>query len=356
MSKIVNHIKRVDDLVKEWLQPDNMELKSAIDRTVDEGYFSMEDVRHQIIHLRNSVNSDSLKHWAERSGLRYGSMEGKNILCLHAGNLPLVGFQDVLAVAMTKGNYFGKISRKDPYLLPSFLKIFEESEIADCTGWSTDLESLKKVRADSLIFAGSKKSAQSVEEKLTTLSMISPKTPLLMRTAHFSIAWITGNQKKTMEYLTEAVFRYGGNGCRSVAMVVAPFGLNSQKCTFTDYIELFWMRYPQHQKPSKKLYHRYAYNKAVEIEQAWLDDFLIEENVVSPDEKFVLHWVKGGKDEVEALIAKYSDGLQSVYVDSSEINKIKSRETELLELAQKPPIWWQPDQIDTIDWLQTHCK
>jgi hypothetical protein len=156
-----------------------------------------------------------------------------------------------------------------------------------------------------------------------------------------------------MDDLTEAVFRYGGTGCRSVAIVVAPFHLNEEKCGFTDYVELFWMKNPQLQKPDPSLFHRYVYNRALEIPQAWLNDFLIEENVSRPKEKFILYWVKGDFETLTDLVAKYSVGLQSVYSTSSYIGKlVNGFVIEPLSQAQAPPIWWKPDQIDTIEWLQ----
>lgn len=356
MGSLKSHIKKLDETLKKWFRPDNRILKNAIDRTVSEGFFSFEDIKHQIRHLRNSVNEETLIFWAENSKLNYNSLQDKRILCLHAGNLPLVGFQDMLAVLMTGGQYFGKISRKDPYLLPTFLELIQEIDSFNNIDWSTDLNHFKNLNADAVLFAGSKSSASEVENKLNRMDAISKNTPLLIRTAHFSIAIIRDNSKKTMEDLTEAVFRYGGNGCRSVAIVVAPFHLNSQKCEFTDYIELFWMNNPQHNQPDSSLFYRYAYNKAVDIEQAWLDHFLVEEHESNPNDSFILKWIKGDFEDAERVIEKYNNGLQSVYCSSQDVEIIGNRFVEPLSQAQIPPIWWKPDQIDTIEWLQKNVK
>ncbi len=353
MENFENHIERVSSAIEQWLQPDNYFLKEAIDRTVNEGMFSFPDVKHRILTLKETLRKENLERWARISGLRPGSLSGKQVLCLHAGNLPLVGIQDLLAVVLTGGTYLGKLSKKDPYLLPTLIRSFKNYQLMNDAYWSTNLEKLAGNKADAVLFAGSKKSVIKVNEKLHSLKIADPDTPRLMRTAHFSIAYIRDNKPETMEQLTDAVFRYGGAGCRSVAIVVAPFHLHSVKCTFTDYVEAFWLKNPQHQKPPESLFHRFAFNKAIGVEQAWLNVFLIEENVERPTDTFILYWMKGGLEEVENIIKKYRDGLQSVYATGDLIGeKMVDLIAEPLSEAQKPPIWWKPDGIDTIEWLQ----
>ena len=354
--QVADHIENLSKAIDSWFQPDNMKLKKTIEQTVDEGFFSFEDVKHQIRSLKYATTGDNLHKWAESSGLQAYSLSGKNILCLHAGNLPLVGFQDALSVMMTGGNYFGKISRKDPYLLPAFLEYFAglnpESEI----NWLLNIDDLNIPNADALIFAGSQESASKVTAVLKENSIITESTPSLIRTAHFSVAYITNNHPDTMRDLTEAVFRYGGAGCRSVAIVVAPFGLNDFKCSFTDYVEEFWLKNPQHSKPDPSLFHRYAFNKAVNIDQAWLDDFLIEEQLTNPSEKFILQWIKGDMNTLDEIAARFRDGLQTVYSTNDHIGQSTSDIViEPLSMAQNPPIWWKPDHFDTIEWLQENA-
>ena len=111
-----------------------------------------------------------------------------------------------------------------------------------------------------------------------------------------------------MQQLTEAVFRYGGMGCRSVKIVIAPVSLESIKCEFTDYIESFWLKNPQHKKPPASLFYRFACNKGVGIEQSWLDDFLIEETEKKPEHDFVLHWIEGGPEKLKEVVTRLQPG------------------------------------------------
>ncbi|PWN07585.1 hypothetical protein DDZ15_04835 [Rhodohalobacter mucosus] len=341
----------MSDAIHNWLQPDNKHLRKAIERSVDEGLFGLEDIKHRIRHLKQSVDSISLKKWCDKAGLVSPAEKDNVVCCLHAGNIPLVGFHDLLAVLLSGASYRGKLSRKDPYLMVSLLKILADFGLVSKNHWSTSLSQFRSMDADAVLFSGSASSVTPVRKLLKELGIASQETPELIRTAYYSIAWITDNSKETMEELTESVFRYGGNGCRSVAVVVAPFGLNEEKCEFTDYVENFWLKNPQHQKPNPSLSYRFAYNKAVGIEQAWLNDFLIEENLSFPDEKFILQWIKGGRKEIENLVQQSAGSLQSVYSNSEMGRMIGGKAIEPLSLAQKPPVWWKADGVDTIEWL-----
>lgn len=336
-----------------WLRPDNQNLREAIDKTVHENLFSYSDIKHRILSLKRVLNREDIRDWVKKSGIKPRSANDKRILCLHAGNLPLVGFQDALAVLLSGASYVGKVSGKDPWLLPSFLKEVRGAG-RDNMRWSTDLPSLKGAQADAVLFSGSARSVDEVLHSIDELELLKVNSPSLIRTAHYSLAYIDNIQPKTMEDLTEAVFRYGGKGCRSVAVVISPFSLNDEKCGFTDYVESFWMKNPQHHKPDPSLYHRYAYNKAVGHPQSWLDDFLIEETQMKPDKEFVLHWIRGGVEKVSEFVDKYGSGLQSVYVSHSDI-KLPGleRDTELLSKAQCPPIDWKPDGVDTLQWIKS---
>ena len=155
-----------------------------------------------------------------------------------------------------------------------------------------------------------------------------------------------------MKDLVEAIFRYGGKGCRSVAVVVAPFGLDSIKCELTDYIEAFWLENPQFEKPEPKLAQRFAYNKAMERPQAWLDDFLLQEGGLEMDQDFICYWVEGDETKVQELAKRFAGQLQSIYITEPDITiPDHSDKVEYLSDAQRPPIYWKPDGTDILRWL-----
>ena len=354
-KKLQTRIDKLQEAIDEWLSPDNAHLKEAIEKSVNEGLFSFEDIKYQVRSLKKSLKKCEFERWVELSGAsEEKSPDNKEkVLCLHAGNLPLVGVQDILAVALSGNHYAGKLSKKDSYLPVTLLKKLKKHEVLNGT-WSIDLDELaiSVDQVDKLLFSGSTDSVDPVIERLESFGLANVTTPRLMRTAHYSIALIEDDTPDTFHQLAEAVLRYGGSGCRSVAMIITPFGLKSKKCEFTDYVEEFWLRNPQHKKPSPSLYHRYAYNKSVGIEQSWLDDFLIEQTDLEPVEPFILHWVKGDIETLKDLARTYQDGLQTIYVTNPDQELPDDLpKPEMLSDAQQPPIWWKPDGVDPLGWV-----
>jgi hypothetical protein len=355
MTNIRKRIKTLLEASENWLRSDNHYLMDAIDKTVREGYFSFEDIKHAIRAIKKSINKTALEEWVARVKRDdKNGAEGQNVLCLHAGNIPLVGFQDVFSTLLSGARYTGKISRKDPYLLPTFLNEVKQTALWSDRDvqWTHRLQDFEDMQNDAIIFAGSESSVPGVKEAIQKWNLAKDHTRYLIRTAHFSIAYLDRKDERTMQDLVEGIFRYGGMGCRSVAIVVSPYFLDSIKCELTDYIETFWLENPQHETPPPKLKQQFAYNKAIERPHAWLDYFLLQEGGLELDQNFICYWVQGDESTAAELADEYREELQSIYIPHPDI-EIPNREqrTEYLSDAQQPPISWKPDGIDTLEWL-----
>ena len=336
----------ITQTVKDWLDPQNTDLQKAVEKTVSEGLFSTEDIQHQLTVLRRNVENGEVKEWVLISGLtEKKNARDKNVLCLHAGNLPLVGFQTALGVILSGANYYGKLSRKDPYLLASFLKEIQQANTEQEIHFSTDLDSFKNLEADTVVFAGSENSVPAVKEEIQRLNSAKKDVNYIIRTAKFSIAYLGEWNEEVKEDLVEAMLRYGGKGCRSVAMVVAKLGLDEVKEELQTSIKNFWQANPQHQKPAPELRYQFAYNEGIQRNQLWMEDFLIQETEEQPETDFTVNWVKGGEEKVKELRARSGDLLQSVYNTGIDIHGLN---TEPLAQAQSPPLYWDPDGVDVI--------
>lgn len=355
MNNLQKRIETLSKVFDCWLSDDNEHLLRAVHQTVEENYFSFSDVQFTLKSLKKTLGSNELEKWIKKSGdANKSDAIGQNVLCLHAGNLPLVGFQDALAVLLSGARYTGKISRKDPYLLPSFLNEVKKTETWSGVDvqWSHRLDDFDGMQNDAILFAGSEESVPGVKQAIKRFNLIKPETRFLIRTAHFSIAYLDSEEDKELNNLAEAILRYGGKGCRSVAVVVSSFSFESIREELRKACRAFLDENPQHTQPAAKLYQRFAYNKAIEREQLWLDNFLIQEGGLELDQDFICYWVQGDKQKVKELENKFGDQLQSIYtVDSSYVLDGIKREAELLSNAQQPPVYWKPDGIDTLKWL-----
>src|SRR5690606_21842965 len=86
-----------------WIQAQEGDIQVAVERSSER--FHRADIMYMLQHLRTRVTADNLQQWVDQS---YVESSPSDVLCLHAGNLPLVGFQDVAAVWLSGHNYRGK--------------------------------------------------------------------------------------------------------------------------------------------------------------------------------------------------------------------------------------------------------
>ena len=196
-----------------------------------------------------------------------------------------------------------------------------------------------------LFRSGSEQSVAPVKKQLVELNAVTNQTEFVIRTAKFSMAYITSEESEVVQDLVEAIFRYGGQGCRSVAVVVSPTRFKNLKCHFQDYVEAFWLKNPQLKRPTPALEYQFAYNKAIERDQAWMDHFLIQESEDFPELDFTLHWVQGDESKLKELKERFGSVVQTVYTAGEKIDGLK---TEFLSMAQRPPLWWEPDGVPVI--------
>ncbi|MGN8226035.1 acyl-CoA reductase [Gracilimonas sp. BCB1] len=349
MSWLKKHIECVRQAADKWLNPENNVLQEAIRKTGDEGLFSRQDIEFQLSVLRENIQNNEIEQWVERAGLSdQKNAKDNKVLCLHAGNLPLVGFQTALGTILSGADYYGKLSRKDPYLLGSFLDGISKAGLDQHIQYTTDLSDFKGLQADKVIFAGSEESVPDVKAKVTDLNATKDEAKYIIRTAKFSIAYLEDWNESINQELVQAMLRYGGKGCRSVAVIVADFGLEEVKEELEEAIRRFWSENPQHLKPAPDVRYQYAYNEAVQRKQLWLKNFLIQESEDLPDTDFTVNWVQGGDEKVSKLKTKFGRKVQSVYTTGKEIAGI---ETEDLSTAQRPNLWWKPDGVDVIERL-----
>jgi len=385
-GRLMSSPAKIYNVLRKWLDDEKCEI--AIKKTINEGLFRDEDVRFAIDHIRESVKQEHLERWRKRAVKQAGRIaaaEGmdlqqhigygdltpgnagysvrkrnsrlavKNILCLHAGNLPLVGLQDVIAVLMSGNMYFGKISRKDPWLLPSFLAVCREFNIPEIGDYSTDVGHFRDLKAHAVLFAGSVKTVPVVRAELDKLGAVHSGTKYLIRTAQLSVAYL--ERSGPAGDLLEAVTRYGGRGCRSVGIVVSPVSL-------TDYFRCM----PNERKKDIKvvsgralhalrlntggLKYLGAYAAAVGITYLQTEETLFLESedtgLVRPG---LVLWIRGDKSRLQEVRTQLGGRLQAIYTETP--NGIHHGETgmEPLKMAQRPEIDWKPDGEDTLVWI-----
>jgi len=351
LSALEKRLNYLETSIQMWLS--SAELTQAVEKTIESGV-DRSDVVFALRQVKEKCTADELEFWLSTS--YQDDADLKNVLVLHAGNLPLVGFQDVIAVYLSGAQYRGKISKRDPWLLPSFLTILKRIDKTFKGRWSTDLDMFRDLKADHLMFAGSPDTLPKIEKQLVDKEIIAPDCKKLIRTAKFSITYLGSEPNERFHQLVEAIERYRGEGCRSVKVIVAPFSLYDHSCHLTDYFESYWTETQTNHDPEDATLHRIAYNKSIERPQMRLEHLLIEESEPENFEKDRVYWVNGGFEKISELLDQFGEQIQAVYSFSEALKALNQhlhdvKEAEDIATAQRPPIYWKPDGVDVLEWL-----
>lgn len=379
-TKVRDRISFVHDAIHLWLDglgKPGSPLQAAIDNTLANNYFRESDVIHAINHTRKQVSSATLTTWCQMAGLfkdenlsktagipnsdapsvdktisakrvTETTVQQKTVLCLHAGNLPLVGLQDLLAVILSGRNYLGKVSRKDPWLLPSLVQVMNEADPPCQLVTNTDILAFSGAQTETWTFSGSDQRLESLISLLHQHNIITPNARSLQRTAHFSVYVQRELDTSQLSAIIEGMFRYGGTGCRSIAAVYTDTPLLAVAADLKDEADKwFENNRPEDQNSPTQhpiIAYRHAYNKATGTQSTQLGTHLIQESQFQPDYPQIIYWNKW--QSAGDIRQAFGGALQEVYGPAS------SNQSPVQE-AQAPPLYWTPDRVDILKWL-TH--
>jgi len=181
--------------------------------SVDNPWFTEEFTGYaigQIIDLLS--NAERLRKWA---ALFESHTERKRVGIIMAGNIPMVGFHDLLCVFISGNTSVIKLSEKDKYLMPFLIKVLTELNPAAETYFEV-VEKLKDF--DAVIATGSNNSARYFEQYFA-------QCPHIIRRNRNAVAVLKGNETdEQLDGLCDDIFLYFGMGCRNVSHCFVPPG------------------------------------------------------------------------------------------------------------------------------------
>ena len=396
-----------EHLIK-WFDDEQSGMQEAIQQSISGTDFSSEDIYFQLSAIKSRLETGDLVHWVDQCTIDRQSTDNENkeayrvtqlrersnILCIHAGNLPLVGLQDVIAVLLAGYCYTGKISRKDPYLLSSILSwLIQFGWREQIQHWTQNTADIPVNNYDEVLFAGSESSLSSVRKTLIEARILDEETSWLNRIASFSIAYCPSKEaviEQSTEFM-DALMRHGGKGCRSVGVVVSPVGLNELRIPLENAMKnvleqnssirqantleqpdalkqnnsanLKMAEIPLqggNRSESTRLTYKKAYNIAVDRVFVDVGDWMIEEHpieyVPEPSNNRVVYWVHANQEDLVNLVERFGSALQSIYYVGPKASDVKkpykySFDIESIDSAQRPPLYWKPDGIDILRYL-----
>ena len=299
-------------------------------------WFTPENVKRAVIAIAKALNAADLTAWLSKYNIDT-SAGGNKVGLILAGNIPLVGFHDVLCV-LTTGNYaLIKASAQDARLIKHILnKLVEvESAFGDQYSFVERLENF-----DAVIATGSNNTSRYFEYYFS-------KVPHIIRKNRNSVAVLTGHETETqLLELGHDIFDYYGLGCRNVSKLLVPKDYN-----FTFFFESIQSYYPiiNHNKYN----NNYDYNKSIYLVNMakHLDNgFLLvkeDENWVSPLAVLFYEYY----DDISSVEQKINDISDKIQCVVSALPLQIPNQVVNFGRSQQPALWDYADGIDTMDFL-----
>jgi|TARA_B110000495_G_scaffold96150_1_gene83165 hypothetical protein len=311
---------------------------SELDKAIDLAYkyntwFTEDSVKKALNEWSKQLNYNSLKNWTDQYKIEDKSE--KKIAIIMAGNLPLVGFHDLLCGLIMNFHCIVKLSSDDKILIPFIVEYLDsivpgiKNQVKFTTNPIKDF--------NGVIATGSNNSFKYFEYYFGNY-------PNLLRKTRHSIAVLDGKETEMdLKKLGNDIFTYFGMGCRSVSKLLVPKGYDFDLLfnALFDFKEII---------NHNKYVNNYDYNKAVYLmsEQKFIENgFIIlkeDEKLGSPIGCLFFEYYENPKD-LNAYISDIKDSLQCVV---SNLNILNSTS---FGSSQSPKIDDYADNTNTLDFL-----
>ena len=296
-------------------------------------WFTPDNVQRAFKGLSQYLDYNKLSEWADN--YRLDKQASLTVAIIMAGNIPLVGFHDLLCVLISGHNALVKYSSKDSELIKHLVNKLIEIEPAFSSRIKLTNETLNQF--DAIIATGSDNSARYFRQYFG-------KYPHIIRKNRVSVAVIGGNETDhELELLGEDVFSYFGLGCRNAAKIFVPHDFD------TDRLFRPWKKF------EPVIYHHkyannYDYQKSILlVNRQPFTDFgfvLLKESDALTSPVSVIYVAKyHSVDEVERDIQLNQEKIQCK-IGTLIANGIPFGQ------AQYPELWDYADGVDTMRFLE----
>lgn len=212
----MNLVKRMLVLaeLRDWLQKNDEQWKRIRSRAEEHNkWFTEEFVDHRIrAILSEYLDERKLQAWVNHYSVD-DNIAPRKVGIVMAGNIPLVGFHDLLCAFITGHHAHIKLSDKDSILLKGIADKMKEFD-SGVEKFITFADTLKG--CDAYIATGSNNTSRYFEYYFG-------RYPSIIRKNKTSVAILKGDERlEELELLADDVFMYFGLGCRNVTQIFVP--------------------------------------------------------------------------------------------------------------------------------------
>ncbi len=291
------------------------------------------------------LQKDKLTAWARRYAVPDERAEPRTVGLVMAGNIPLVGFHDLLAIFVSGHRQLIKPSGRDEVLIRHLVdRLVEmEAEVGNFIAFAERLNG-----CDAYIATGSNNSARYFDYYFG-------KYPHVIRRNRTSVAVLTGQETgQELAALADDVNQYFGLGCRNVTQLRVP-----ENYDFLPLLEAF-KKY-EHLADLAKYKHNYDYQLTLLLlnKKYYMTNgsILLTENESPFSPISVLHYTyyrgQGGKaGEVSVEGQANSNVGEGQTGEQTDIQCVVGQGNVPFGEAQKPGLEDYADGVDTMEFLK----
>ncbi|PWN71177.1 acyl-CoA reductase [Chryseobacterium phosphatilyticum] len=320
--------KKIEDQNEDDVNIELLLKKSEIENP----WFTVDNQKFALKQWADLLTEEKIRNWLQNYSI---SKISKRVGLILAGNIPLVGFHDVVSVVL--GNHIPviKLSSKDRYLIPFLLRKWKE--LSDDNVAFEFVEKLDNF--DAVIATGSNNTARYLEYYFKNHLHI-------IRKNRTSVAVLKGDEtNEDLQLLAKDIFQYFGLGCRNVTRIFIPqdFVIDRLFENFLSFQDII-----NHNKYA----NNYDYNRAVYLlnqDKFWDNNFVMlkeDDKLFSP--LSVINFSRyESMDDVKNFIAENEENIQCIVAKDQLLpDSISFGE------AQNPGLDTYADNVDTMKFLE----
>ncbi len=340
MSKInpKNSINSFSELGRQLLAPDAALSALIENEQYHNAWFTPASVSEAVTAIGTMLNAEDLTTWLSKYDLQR-SKPIKNVGLILAGNIPLVGFHDVLCVIASGNKALIKASSQDARLIKAVLEKLVAID-ADFAGSFSFVDKLEGF--DAIIATGSNNSSRYFDYYFG-------KVPNIIRKNRNSIAVLSGNESaEDLFKLGHDILDYYGLGCRNVSKILVPKGYDFT--FFFESIEGHKAIINHH-----KYNNNYDYNKSIYLvngDKHFDNGFLMvkeDDRLTSPLSVLFFNYYND-ITEAENIINENAQNIQCIV---STLPLQVSNQVVGFGQSQQPKPWDYADGVDTMEFLSS---
>jgi hypothetical protein len=253
LGKIINtyigNYTNENDINSEILEAFSHKINYTIEQAFyQNGWFIKENVLKSLTEVAANLKKEELENWLKKYEELNTQKSPKNIGIIMAGNIPMVGFHDLLSVLISGNKAIVRLSSQDKLLIPLLTDILCSIE-PQFQNYIFYTETPFKL-IDAIIATGSNNSARYFEHYFS-------KLPHIIRKNRNSVAVLDGSESESDLYnLGSDIFTYFGLGCRNVSKLYVP-----ENYQFDNFFRAIY--HYNSVVNNKKYGNNYDYNKTV---------------------------------------------------------------------------------------------